>query len=116
MPDRIVACPTICQEIRESRLEGVEGIAPPPFGDLSIRGALAISDSFIANGGMTVHILEKGGADASVRIDGYTRELFASIGPNANRFLYSSGCNTSIRTPIENLKYWRDATWKHGRL
>ncbi len=103
-------------EIRESRLDGIEGIAPPPLGDLSIADALAISDSFIANGGMTVHVLEKEGPDAAARIDGFTRELFASIRPSAHRFLYSSGCNTSIRTPLDNLKYWRDAVWKHGGL
>jgi uroporphyrinogen-III decarboxylase len=106
----------ICPEIRDSRMDGLEGIAPPPLGDLPIHEALAISDSFIANGGMTVHTLEKNGADAAARIDDYTRELFASIKPHANRFLYSSGCNTSITTPLDNLKRWRDAVWKHGKL
>jgi uroporphyrinogen-III decarboxylase len=103
-------------ELRASLLDGLEGMAPPPLGDLPMPAALDIHDRFIINGGMTVHILEKGGPDAAERIDGYTRDLLGAVRPRANRFLYSSGCNTSIATPFDNLKSWRDTVWQHGNL
>lgn len=106
----------IMPEIHEAGLDGMEGIAPPPLGDLAIRDSLAISDTFIANGGMTVHTLEPDGPGAARRIDDYTRDLIGSVRSHANRFLFSSGCNTSIATPLDNLKYWRDAAWKYGSL
>jgi len=58
---------------------------------------------------------ELAGPGAAGRLDAYVRELFASLG-DKRRFVFASSCNTSPRTPYENLLAFRDACWKYGRL
>ena len=70
-------------------------------------------DRVIVCGGMTAAEQEWTGPDAADRIDRHVRDLFASMG-DKRRFLFASGCNTSPRTPFENLIAFRDAAWKYG--
>jgi hypothetical protein len=53
--------------------------------------------------------------DASLAIDRYVRDLFASMG-DKRRFLFGSSCNTSPLTPYENLLAFRDTGRKYGRV
>ncbi len=100
----------------ESGIDCLEGITPPPMGDVELGDArkLAGFESFVVNGGMDAHRLETGG-DARTRIDEYTRWLFNSMG-DKRRFIFASSCSTSLLTPWENLIYFRDAARRHGCL
>jgi hypothetical protein len=99
----------------EAGLDCIEGQAHPPIGDWRLAEARALSDRLILCGGMTANEQEWTGSDARDRIDGFVSDLFASLG-DRRRFLFGSGCNTSPRTPYENLIAFRDAAWKYGRF
>ena len=99
----------------ESKLDCVEGQAPPPIGDWYLHEARVLSDQLIVCGGMAAPEQELTGPDRAERLDAYVREVFASMG-DKRRFLFGSSCNTSPLTPYENLLAFRDAAWKYGRL
>lgn len=99
----------------ESNLDCVEGQAPPPIGDWYLHEARALSDRLIVCGGMAAPEQELIGTDAAGRIEAYVRDTFASMG-DKRRFVFASSCNTSPRTPYENLLAFRDAAWKYGPL
>ena len=101
--------------ILESGLDCVEGQAHPPLGDWHLCEARALSPRLILCGGMTAAEQESNGPDAARRIEDHVRALFAGLG-DKRRFLFASGCNTSPRTPWENLVAFRDAAWKFGRF
>ena len=102
--------------VGESGVDCLEGITPPPMGDVELDEArkLAGSEGFVVNGGMDAHHLETGN-DAGARIDEHTRLLFKSMG-DKRRFIFASSCSTSLLTPWENLIHFRDAARRHGRL
>jgi Uroporphyrinogen decarboxylase (URO-D) len=100
----------------KSGVDCLEGITPPPLGDVDLSEAreLAGSENFVVNGGMDTHHLEIS-QDAEARIDEYTSSLFESMG-DKRRFIFASSCNTSLLTPWENLIHFRDAARRYGRL
>jgi uroporphyrinogen-III decarboxylase len=51
--------------------------------------------------------------NAAEQIRGYVSTLFDGMRP-LDRFIFSSGCNTSIETSWDNLRYLRDACWEFG--
>ena len=75
----------------------------------------ALSDRLIVCGGMAAPEQELTGPGAAQELDAYVRALFASLG-DRRRFVFASSCNTSPRTPYENLVAFRDACWKYGGL
>ncbi len=98
--------------IAEAGLDGMEGIPHPPLGDLPLDEAKNIHDGFIVNGGMTAHEQEITD-DPERGIRAYVRDLFDGMRP-FDRFFNSSGCNTSIRTPWENLLIFEEACHEFG--
>jgi hypothetical protein len=94
----------------------MEGQAPPPLGDWEFADALALDDTFLANGGMFVPYQELTGPDAARRIDAYVHELFESLGPRKRRMMFATSCNWSPLGPYENLVAFRDAVRRHGQL
>lgn len=101
--------------VDEAGLDGLEAISHPPIGDLPLAEARGIHDGFLVNGGMSAHETEITGAGSRERIFAYVGDLFRSMRP-LDRFLFSNACNTSIRSPWENLLHFRDACHEHGRL
>jgi hypothetical protein len=101
--------------IAESGLDCVEGQAHPPLGDWHLHETRAISPRLILCGGMTAQEQEWPGDVAAGRIRHYVRALFAGLG-DKRRFLFASGCNTSPRTPWENLVAFRDAAMEFGHF
>lgn len=101
--------------IRNSCIDMMEGLTPPPLGNFPLEKAREeMGENFIIEGGMYCHLQELEN-DAKEVIDDYTETLFAGMG-DKNRFIYSSSCNTSPRTPIENIYHFRDACWKYGQM
>ncbi len=99
-----------------SGVDCLEGITPPPLGDVELNEArkLAGSESFIVNGGMDAPHLEIT-KDAEVRLHEYTHRLMSSMG-DKRHFIFASSCNTSPLTPWQNLVYLRDAARKYGAI
>lgn len=101
--------------VAKVELDGLEGAPHAPLGDIDLcafRDTIPYS-RHVVWGGMTCHeqeIVE----DAPARLEAHVKGLFGKLRP-FHRFVFSSACNTSIRTPYENLLRFRDYCWKHGR-
>jgi uroporphyrinogen-III decarboxylase len=100
-----------------SRIDCLEGITPPPTGDVQLSRARAMSEyeNFTVNGGMDVVHQETAGEDAETQVHDYTRRLFESMG-DRRHFIFASSCCTSLMTPWRNLVFFRDAAREYGRV
>jgi len=105
----------LAPQFMEARLDCVEGQAPPPLGDWPLAEARALDERLIICGGMAAPEQELTGPGTAERLDAYVRGLFGSLG-DKRRFVFGSSCNTSPRTPYENLLAFRDASWKYGKV
>ncbi len=103
----------IRQCVRRSGIQMLEGLTPPPVGDFPLELATReLGEDFIVNGGMS-HPIQEAGADAAEVIAAYSRTFFAKM-HDTPRLIYASSCQTSTRTPIENIHRLRDSCWKEG--
>ncbi len=99
----------------DSGVDGMEGMAPPPLGDLGFGDARKLlGPKFVLQGGMTYTEEEMKGSDARGRIFASVRDLFETL-PDKRRFVFSSGCCLSPRSSYENILALRDACWEYGR-
>jgi hypothetical protein len=91
-------------------VDGLEGVAYPPLGDVQLEEAMQLtSDRFIITGGISAMEAEKFQSADEVR--SYVEDLFVRMRPYSHRFMLSASCNTSIRTPWEVIQWFRDA-WR----
>ncbi len=102
--------------VGRSGVDCLEGLTPPPAGDVDLSQARALSGhpNFTVNGGMDVSRLELS-QNAQAQIHEYTRRLFESMG-DKRHFIFASSCSTSPRTPWQNLAWFRDAARAYGKL
>jgi hypothetical protein len=91
-------------------VDGLEGVAFPPLGDVQLEEVMRLtSDRFLITGGISAMETERfQTADEARR---YAEDLFGRMRPCAHRFMLAASCNTSIRTPWKVLQWLRDA-WK----
>jgi uroporphyrinogen-III decarboxylase len=100
----------------DSGVDGMEGMAPPPLGDLGFGEARRLlGPEFVLQGGMTYTEEEMKGPDARERIFAAVRDLFETL-PDKRRFVFSSGCCLSPKASYENVLALRDACWAYGRI
>lgn len=91
-------------------VDGLEGVAFPPLGDVDLEEALRLtSDRFIVTGGISA--FETRELRTRQQVFGYVRGLLRRLQPFAHRFILSASCNTSVDAPWPTLKHFRDA-WK----
>jgi uroporphyrinogen-III decarboxylase len=102
---------TILPQVVRCGIDGLEGIAYPPLGDVDLWEAREAGESFIVMGGLSAVELE--GPVTREDADRYVERLFRRLHP-FQRFIFSMSCNTSIRTDWDTLRYFRDAWWKFG--
>jgi len=96
-------------------VDGLEGVAFPPMGDVELDEAMQLSgEKLIITGGISA--LEGEGLKTCDEVRRYVESLFKRLSPYLNRFMLSASCNTSIRTPWETIKWFRDAWLELGRL
>jgi hypothetical protein len=101
--------------VARAGIDCLEGLTPPPVGDFPLDQAPAlIGPRFLVEGGDTCAQQELSGDDAPARIRDYLRALFRSL-RGTPRFIFSSSCNTSPRTPWRNILALRDAAREAGR-
>jgi len=94
-------------------VDGLEGVAFPPLGDVQLDEAMRLTgDRFIITGGISAMQTEQFRCYDEVRE--YVENLFARLRPYSHRFIFSSSCNTSILSPWPVLKWFRDAWQELG--
>ena len=94
-------------------VDGLEGVAFPPLGDVQLDEAMRLtSDRFIITGGISAIETEKFQTAGEVRR--YVMELLERLRPFSHRFMLAASCNTSIRTPWKVIRWFRDAWREFG--
>jgi uroporphyrinogen-III decarboxylase len=89
-------------------VDGLEGVASPPLGDVMLDEAMKDTrDGFIITGGISA--METRDLKSRDDIFDYVEKLFRKMLPFKNRFIFSSSCNTAIDTSWETIKNFRDA-------
>jgi hypothetical protein len=89
-------------------VDGLEGVAFPPLGDVQLDEAMRLtSDRFIITGGISA--METENLQTAAEVRRYVKDMFGRLRPYAHRFMLSASCNTSIRTPWRALQWFRDA-------
>ena len=96
--------------VAELGVDGVEGVAFPPLGDVQLDEAMALGgDRLIISGGISAIETETFKTRDEVRR--YVADLLGRLDANRHRFILSASCNTAIRTPWRVIEWFRDA-WK----
>jgi hypothetical protein len=96
-------------------VDGLEGVAFPPLGDVQLDEALRLAgDRLIITGGISAVETEQYQTYDDVRR--YVWQLLSQLRPYAHRFMLSASCNTSIRTPWRVIEWFRDAWQEFGSL
>lgn len=102
---------SILPQVVQCGIDGLEGIAFPPLGDIDLWEAKEAGESFIVVGGLSAVQLE--GPVTREAAENYVERLFHRMDP-LERFVFSMSCNTSIHTRWDTLRYYRDAWLKYG--
>jgi hypothetical protein len=95
-------------------VDGLEGVAFPPLGDVELDEALRLTgDRFIVTGGISAMEFER--LTTREAVFGYVRELCGRMKPYAHRFMLSASCNTPVTAPWERIVWFRDA-WREVQI
>ena len=91
-------------------VDGLEGVAYPPLGDVELDEALAATgERFIVTGGISAAETDRlATRDAVFQ---YVGNLFRRMRPFLHRFVFAASCNTAITATWEQLVWFRDA-WR----
>lgn len=96
-------------------VDGLEGVAYPPLGDVQLDEAMRITgDRFIITGGISA--MEFEGLHEKAEIFQYVKKLFDQMRPYANRFMFSASCNTPINASWDAIRWFRDAWQEYSAL
>jgi len=91
-------------------VDGLEGVAFPPLGDVELDEALALTgDRFIITGGISA--METSRLKSRDQVFDYVGRLFEQLRPYRNRFILAASCNTAFTSPWSTLLHFRDA-WR----
>ena len=91
-------------------VDGLEGVAYPPLGNLELDEAFELSgDRFLITGGISA--IETGRLETRQAVFDYVGALFDRLRPYRNRFILAASCNTAINARWETLLHFRDA-WR----
>jgi len=99
----------IMAQVVDCGIDGLEGIAFPPLGDIELWEARSAGERFIVEGGLSAVQLE--GPVTRRQAEKYVEKLFKKMHPY-DRFIFSMSCNTSIHASWDTLRYYRDAWLK----
>ena len=91
-------------------VDGLEGVAYPPLGNVELDEAMRLSgDRLLITGGISA--LETEHFDSYDAVRRHLEAMLQRLEPYRHRFILSSSRNTSIRTPWRTLVWFRDA-WR----
>jgi hypothetical protein len=97
-------------------VDGLEGVASAPLGDVELAEAFAeTGDRFIITGGISAMDIQR--LPGRQAVFDYVGSLFERLRPYRHRFVFASSCNTAISTSWKTLVDFRDA-WRElgGRV
>jgi hypothetical protein len=98
------------QRIDALGVDGLEGVAYPPLGDVQLDEVMCMTrERFLITGGISAIETEKFQTADEVRR--YVANLCERMRPYSHRFMLAASCNTSIRTPWKVIQWFRDA-WR----
>ena len=96
-------------------VHGLEGVAYPPLGNVSLKEAFEMtSEAFIMSGGISS--IEFDSLITRQEIFAYVKNLFKELKPYKNRFIFSASCNTPINARWESIKNFRDAWMEYREI
>jgi len=91
-------------------VDGLEGVAFPPLGNVALDEAMRLSgERLIITGGISA--AEFGRLQTRAQVFDYTADLFRRMEPFANRFILSASCATPYNAPWNAILHFRDA-WR----
>jgi hypothetical protein len=91
-------------------VDGLEGVAFPPSGDITLPEAFALSgDRFLITGGISATQFTQ--LQSREAVFAYTEELLQSLRKYRHRFMLAPSCNTPINARWEQIVWFRDA-WR----
>ncbi len=94
-------------------VDGLEGVAFPPLGDVELDEAMRLSgDGLIITGGISA--METDRLRTREQVYRYVEELLSRMRPYVERFVLSASCATAYSAPWETLCYFRDAWLQFG--
>lgn len=103
------------QLIASLGVDGLEGVAYPPLGDIELDQAFELTgDRFIITGGISAAETDR--LHTRRQVFDYVGELFERMRPYAHRFVFAASCNTAISARWETLVHFRDAWLECGSL
>lgn len=96
-------------------VDGLEGVAYPPLGDVTLDEALRLTgDRFIVTGGISA--IEFQSLHSRQAVFGYMRRLLEQVRPSAHRFILSASCNTPVTASWDQIQWFRDAWLEMGAV
>ncbi len=96
-------------------VDGLEGVAYPPLGDVELDEAMRLTgERFIITGGIIGP--EYNRLASRDEVFAYVRALFDRIRPYAHRFMLAASCSTPYTARWETLVHFRDAWREYGTL
>ena len=100
----------ILKRIASLGVDGLEGVAFPPLGDIALDEAMKMTgDDFIITGGISA--MEFNSLLSQEAVSRYLRQLLDRIAPYSHRFILAASCSTPITARWEQLKWLADA-WR----
>lgn len=94
-------------------VDGLEGVAFPPLGDVELDEAMRLAgDRLMITGGISA--METDRLRSREDVDRYVQDLFGRMRPYAHRFVLSASCATAYNAPWDTLRWFRDAWLRYG--
>ena len=95
-------------------VDGLEGVASPPLGDVHLDEALAMTpERFLITGGISAAETDR--LQDREAVFAYTQQFLDRMRPYAHRFVLAASCNTATSARWEQLVWFRDAWQELGR-
>lgn len=105
----------ILQQIAGYGVDGLEGVAFPPLGDVELDEAMTLAgDRLIITGGISAAEFER--LHTREQVFDYVRDLVRRMTPHAHRFVLSASCATPYTAPWPVLQHFHDAWREFGKL
>ena len=96
-------------------VDGLEGVAFPPLGDVELDEAMNLAgDNMILTGGISANEFLR--LTTRGQVNAYVQALFDRMRPFAHRFVFSASCNTPYTAPWQSIVWFRDAWQEYGTL
>ena len=100
----------ILRQIASYGVDGLEGVAFPPLGDVELDEAMSLGGGrMIITGGISA--AEFGRLHTRDHVIAYVHDLFRRMEPFAHRFILSASCATPYSAPWSTLSHFHDA-WR----